>query len=126
MMVQELSFQTFSDRIPPQNIDAEEAILGGIFLDPEALGRVADLIRPEAFYLTAHQEIFRATLALQNKGMPTDLMSVSAWLRDRGLLEKVGGQNKLIQLIDRTVSAGSRAQHDVQIPGRTHRGRCYP
>ena len=105
MMVQELSFQTFSDRIPPQNIDAEEAILGGIFLDPEALGRVADLIRPEAFYLTAHQEIFRATLALQNKGMPTDLMSVSAWLRDRGLLEKVGGQNKLIQLIDRTVSA---------------------
>ncbi len=104
-MVQELSFQTFSDRIPPQNIDAEEAILGGIFLDPEALGRVADLIRPEAFYLTAHQEIFRATLALQNKGMPTDLMSVSAWLRDRGLLEKVGGQNKLIQLIDRTVSA---------------------
>lgn len=105
MMVQELSFQTFSNRIPPQNIDAEEAILGGIFLDPEALGRVADLIRPEAFYLTAHQEIFRATLALQNKGMPTDLMSVSAWLRDRGLLEKVGGQNKLIQLIDRTVSA---------------------
>ncbi|MBM0741806.1 replicative DNA helicase [Phormidium sp. CLA17] len=104
-MVQELSFQTFNDRIPPQNIDAEEAILGGIFLDPEALGRVADLIRPEAFYLTAHQEIFRATLALQNKGMPTDLMSVSAWLRDRGLLEKVGGQNKLIQLIDRTVSA---------------------
>ncbi|PZV04848.1 MAG: replicative DNA helicase [Leptolyngbya sp.] len=104
-MVQELSFQTFSDRIPPQNIDAEEAILGGIFLDPEALGRVADLIRPEAFYLTAHQEIFRATLALQNKGLPTDLMSVSAWLRDRGLLERVGGQNKLIQLIDRTVSA---------------------
>lgn len=104
-MVQELSFQTFNDRIPPQNIDAEEAILGGIFLDPEALGRVADLIRPEAFYLTAHQEIFRATLALQNKGMPTDLMSVSAWLRDRDLLEKVGGQNKLIQLIDRTVSA---------------------
>jgi replicative DNA helicase len=104
-MVQELSFQTFNDRLPPQNIDAEEAILGGIFLDPEALGRVADLIRPEAFYLTAHQEIFRATLALQSKGMPTDLMSVSAWLRDRDLLEKVGGQSKLIQLIDRTVSA---------------------
>jgi replicative DNA helicase len=114
-MVQELSFQTFNDRIPPQNIDAEEAILGGIFLDPEALGRIADLIRPEMFYLTAHQEIFRATLALQSKGMPTDLMSVSAWLRDRNLLEKVGGQNKLIQLIDRTVSAVNIDQYAVLV-----------
>ncbi|MEX0267604.1 replicative DNA helicase [Leptolyngbyaceae cyanobacterium UHCC 1019] len=114
-MVQELSFQTFNDRIPPQNIDAEEAILGGIFLDPEALGRVTDLIRPEAFYLTAHQEIFRATLALQSKGMATDLMSVSAWLRDRNLLEKVGGQNKLIQLIDRTVSAVNIDQYAALI-----------
>jgi len=120
-MVQELSFQTFNDRIPPQNIDAEEAILGGIFLDPEALGRVADLIRPEAFYLTAHQEIFRATLALQNKGMPTDLMSVSAWLRDRDLLEKVGGQNKLIQLIDRTVSAVTIDQYAALVVDKSMR-----
>lgn len=104
-MIQELNFQTYSDRLPPQNIDAEEAILGGILLDPEAISRVADLVRPEAFYLTAHQEIYRAALALQNQGMPTDLMSVSTWLRDRGFLDKVGGQNKLIQLIDRTVSA---------------------
>jgi replicative DNA helicase len=104
-MVQELNFQAYSDRLPPQNIDAEEAILGGILLDPEAISRVADLVRPEAFYLTAHQEIYRAMLALQNQGLPTDLMSVMTWLRDRGLLDKVGGQTKLIQLIDRTVSA---------------------
>ncbi len=104
-MVQELNFQAYSDRLPPQNIDAEEAILGGILLDPEAISRVADLVRPEAFYLTAHQEIYRTMLALQNQGLPTDLMSVMTWLRDRGLLDKVGGQTKLIQLIDRTVSA---------------------
>lgn len=104
-MVQELNFQAYSDRLPPQNIDAEEAILGGILLDPEAISRVADLVRPEAFYLTAHQEIYRAMLTLQNQGLPTDLMSVMTWLRDRGLLDKVGGQTKLIQLIDRTVSA---------------------
>ncbi|BAU41976.1 DnaB-like helicase N-terminal domain-containing protein [Leptolyngbya sp. O-77] len=47
-MVQELNFQAYSDRLPPQNIDAEEAILGGILLDPEALGRVAELLRPES------------------------------------------------------------------------------
>lgn len=104
-MVQELNFQTYNDRLPPQNVEAEEVILGGILLDPEALSRVADLIAPEAFYLNAHQEIFRAMLALQNQGLPTDLMSVSTWLKDRDRLENVGGQNKLIQLIDHTVSA---------------------
>jgi replicative DNA helicase len=104
-MVQELNFQVYSDRLPPQNIDAEEAILGGILLDPEALSRVTDLLRTEALYLGTHQEIYRAMLALQNQGLPTDLMSVTTWLRDRGLLDKVGGQSKLIQLIDRTVSA---------------------
>jgi replicative DNA helicase len=104
-MVQELNFQTYADRLPPQNIDAEEAILGGILLDPEAITRVADLLRPEAFYLTAHQEIYRAALVLQSQGCPTDLMSLATWLRDHDRLDKVGGQSKLIQLIDRTVSA---------------------
>ncbi|MBW4523022.1 MAG: replicative DNA helicase [Scytolyngbya sp. HA4215-MV1] len=104
-MVQELNFQAFTDRLPPQNIDAEEAILGGILLDPEAIGRVADTLRPEAFYLTAHQEVYRAALVLQSQGRATDLMSITTWLHDRGLLEKVGGQSKLAQLVDRTVSA---------------------
>ncbi|NJR51645.1 MAG: replicative DNA helicase [Leptolyngbyaceae cyanobacterium CSU_1_3] len=104
-MVQELNFQPFHDRIPPQNIDAEEAILGGILLDPEAISRVLDILTPEAFYLSAHQELYRAALTLQNQGSPTDLMSVTTWLQDRGLLEKVGGQTKLVDLVDRTVSA---------------------
>ncbi len=104
-MVQELNFQAYSDRIPPQNIDAEEAILGGILLDPEAIGRVMELLRPEVFYISAHQEIFRAAVGLQAQGRPTDLMSVTSWLSDRGLLEKVGGQSQLAQLVDRTISA---------------------
>lgn len=104
-MVQELNFQVYQDRLPPQNIEAEEAILGGILLDPEAINRVADLMRSEAFYLSAHQEIYRAAIQLQSQGSPTDLMSITAWLRDRELLDKVGGQSKLVQLIDRTVSA---------------------
>ncbi|MBE9177820.1 replicative DNA helicase [Oculatella sp. LEGE 06141] len=104
-MVQELNFQAYSDRLPPQNIDAEEAILGGILLDPEAIGRVAELLRPEAFYISAHQEIYRTALKLQAQGSPTDLMSVTTWLHDNNLLEKVGGQSRLVQLIDRTISA---------------------
>ena len=43
--------------IPPQNIQAEESVLGGILLDPDAIGRIADILRPEAFYISTHQEI---------------------------------------------------------------------
>ena len=103
--IQELDFRAIPDRLPPQNVEAEEIILGGVLLDPEALNRVIDLIVPEAFYLGAHQDIFRAALALNAQNMATDLISVSNWLRDHERLEKVGGQNKLIQLIDHTVSA---------------------
>jgi replicative DNA helicase len=78
-MVQELNFKAYSDRLPPQNVEAEEAILGGILLDPEALGRIADLLRPESFYISSHREVYRAMMALQAQGMPTDLMSVTTW-----------------------------------------------
>ena len=104
-MAQELNFSAFSNSLPPQNVEAEESILGGILLDPEAIGRVADLLRPEAFYINAHKDIYKAALALHNQGKPTDLMSVTTWLYDRELLEKVGGQRKYAQLVDRTVSA---------------------
>ncbi len=110
-MVQELNFQTYSDRLPPQNIDAEEAILGGILLDPEAIGRVAELLYPDAFYISAHKEIYRAALDLQSKGQPTDLMSVSSWLQDHDRLEKVGGRSRLAQLVDRTISAANIDQY---------------
>jgi len=100
-----LNFSAFSDRLPPQNVDAEESILGGIMLDPEAIGRVADLLRAEALYINAHKEIYKAALTLHSQGKPTDLMSVTTWLYDHELLEKVGGQSKLAQLVERTVSA---------------------
>jgi replicative DNA helicase len=91
--------------IPPQNIEVEEAILGGILLDPEAYGRVAELLVPNAFYIPAHTHIYQAAIELQASGLPTDLLNVSNWLADNQLLEKVGGQSKLVQLVERTVSA---------------------
>ncbi len=93
------------DRLPPQNVEAEAEILGGILLDPEACSRVTELLRPEAFYISAHQDIYRAALALFAQGRPTDLMSVSAWLEDRGLLEKIGGTAALRRLVEQTVSS---------------------
>ncbi|PSB58542.1 replicative DNA helicase [Chamaesiphon polymorphus] len=91
--------------IPPQNIEVEEAILGGILLDPEAIGRVAEKLIPEAFYIPTHTDIYKACLALNSQGKPTDLLTVTDWLIDQKMLEKIGGQAKLIQLLERTVSA---------------------
>jgi replicative DNA helicase len=91
--------------IPPQNIEVEEAILGGILLDPEAIGRVAEKLIPEAFYIPTHTDIYKACLDLNGQGKPTDLLTLTDWLIDQKQLEKIGGQAKLIQLLERTVSA---------------------
>lgn len=105
-MVRELNFQAYQeDRLPPQNIEAEESILGGILLDPEAIARVREVLVAEAFYIGAHRDIFNAAQWLHERGQPTDLISVTAWLQDRNLLGKIGGQSKLAQLVERTVSA---------------------
>jgi replicative DNA helicase len=90
---------------PPQNIEVEEAILGGILLDPEGISRVSDKLIPEAFYTPVHADIYKAALALHGEGKPTDLIAMTDWLTDQDRLKKIGGQAKLIQLLDRTVSA---------------------
>jgi replicative DNA helicase len=105
-MTEELSFQgNGSDRLPPQNIEAEEAILGGILLDPEAIGRIGDQLVAEAFYISAHKDIYQAAKRLHAQGKPTDLLAVTSWLTDQDILVRVGGRNKLASLVDRTVSA---------------------
>jgi replicative DNA helicase len=105
-MAEELSFQgDGSNRLPPQNIEAEEAILGGILLDPEAIGRVSDRLVPEAFYISAHTIIYQAALRLHTQQKPTDLLSITSWLTDNDQLTRIGGRNKLATLVDRTVSA---------------------
>jgi replicative DNA helicase len=88
-----------------ENVEAEQAVLGGILLDPEAIGRVAEMLQPESFSLRSHQTIYKAVLTLHSEGKPTDLMTVTFWLADQKLLDKAGGQLGLTQLVDRTVSA---------------------
>ena len=105
-------FTSISDKLPPQNIEAEEAILGGILLDPEAIDRVS-FLSPEHFSLRPHQIIFDACKQLHERGLATDLMTVAMWLNDRvdftrnnmTQLESIGGQLKLSQLVESTVSA---------------------
>ncbi|BAZ38185.1 DnaB helicase [Calothrix sp. NIES-4101] len=105
-MSENLNFQgSSSDRLPPQNIEAEEAILGGILLDPEAVSRISDKLVADAFYISAHKDIYQAALRLHGQGKPTDILSVTSWLNDHDLLNRIGGRNKLVSLVERTVSA---------------------
>ncbi len=91
--------------LPPQNIEAEEAVLGGILIDPDALLRVLDILEPDSFYINAHRDIYAAAKALHQASRPVDLQTVTSWLSDHKLLETVGGRVKMAQLVDRTVSA---------------------
>ena len=85
-----VDFTNAHRRLPPQNVETEEWILGGIMLDPNAIARIADVLEPEAFYINAHKEIYKAALALHSLNRPTDLVCVMTWLYDNDLLEKVG------------------------------------
>ena len=106
----EPNFEALPDSVPPQNLEAEEAVLGGILLDPDAIGRVADVLQPEAFYLNAHREIFRTAVMLHSQGKPTDLTAMTAWLADTGSLDKVGGSTRLVELVERVASTASIEQ----------------
>lgn len=91
--------------IPPQSVDMEEAILGGLLLDSNAIERVEDILSSQMFYLSAHGLIYRAIVALRKQEKPCDLTYVALWLGDNDLLDRVGGANKLVSLVESTVSA---------------------
>ena len=103
------------------NIEAEEAILGGILFDPKAISVVASVLPMEAFCIHAHQQIYQTALELYQKDKPTDLMEISTWLADHDLLEKVGGSAKLSQLLNRTVSAINIDRHALLVLDKYHR-----
>ena len=95
------------DRLPPHSVDLEEAVLGAILLDPNAIARVTSLLTPQSFYFPAHGQIYQAALALQANNTPVDLLSVSTWLHEQGKLEMIGGRMKLTTLLDRALTSAN-------------------
>jgi replicative DNA helicase len=86
------------DRLPPQNIEAEQAVLGAIFLEPEALTLASEILTPEDFYRTSHQKIFSVMLKLNDEGKAVDLITVTEELAAAKLLEDTGGVSYLSEL----------------------------
>ncbi|GAB4071978.1 replicative DNA helicase [Barrientosiimonas marina] len=83
--------ELFDDRTPPHNIEAEQAVLGAIFLEPSALSSAAERLLPEDFYRAAHQRIFETMLNLMDKGEPIDVVTVTSSLTNASKLDEVGG-----------------------------------
>ena len=89
----------------PINIEAEEAVLGGLLLDSRAINRIAHMLNSEHFSLMSHQAIYDCALYLYNKRETVDLMSITQRLAATKQLTGIGGTAKLAQLVNRTVSA---------------------
>ena len=98
-------------KLPPQAVDLEEAVLGALMLEKDALSVVIDILKPETFYTEAHNKIFEAITNLFQKSSPVDILTVSAELRKMGSLEMIGGAYYLTQLTDRVVSAANIEFH---------------
>lgn len=94
-------------RLPPHSIDAEQAVLGGLMLVPEAWDKVADRISEQDFYRNDHRLIFRAIGELSNKNMPHDAVTLGDWFEANGFAEQVGGASYVMQLANTTPSAAN-------------------
>jgi replicative DNA helicase len=98
-------------KVQPQALPLEEAVLGALMLDKDALTVVIDILRPESFYMEAHQIIFRCIMKLFEKLQPVDLLTVTEEVKKAGELEKIGGAYYLVELTNRVASAANIEFH---------------
>ncbi len=98
-------------KVPPQATDLEEAVLGAMMLEKDAVTAVIDILKPEAFYKEIHQKIYGAILRLFTKSEPVDILTVTNELKSSGELEMVGGPYYITMLTSRIASAANVEYH---------------
>jgi len=103
-----------AERVPPQAIEIEAAVLGAMMLDPEAISTVMEILDDSAFYRDAHKKIFNAAVALFERNEPTDLLTLTNELTRRKQLGDVGGAFYLAGLVD-NVSTAANAEYHARI-----------
>lgn len=98
-------------KVPPQAVDLEEAVLGALMLEKDALASVIDILKPNMFYKEQHQVIFTAVQRLFGKSEPVDILTITNQLKSSGELEIAGGAYYLTQLTNRVASSANIEQH---------------
>lgn len=102
------------DRVPPQNIEAEQAVLGSMLIDKEAVAQVTEQLVADDFYREAHKTVFDVIVKLFNKNEPIDMITVSAELTNRGKLEDIGGIS-YITLLANVVPTAANVKYHAKI-----------
>ncbi len=98
-------------KLPPQNIEAEQSILGGILIENDALNRVLEVLEDKDFYREPHQKLFNCMIALYERNDPLDLITLTNELKKRKELEEVGGASYLASLVDSVPTAANIAYY---------------
>jgi len=101
-------------RIPPQNLDAEMALLGSIMLRPESMHDVVDIIKQDSFYSEKHKVVFETMMELFSKHLPIDMLSVSSKLSEKAWLDQIGGNTYLTELVN-VVPSSSNVVYYAQV-----------
>ena len=108
---------TATNKIPPQNIDAERALLGSIMTRPDVIYDVVDIVSGKSFYSDRHKIIYETMLELFSKSQPIDLLSMASRLKEKELLERAGGNLYLTELLG-SVPSAANAKHYAEIVQR--------
>jgi replicative DNA helicase len=102
---------SLAQRLPPQCLEGEMSVLGGVLLENEALNKAVEILHPDDFYRESHRKIFGALIALSEQGEPADLVTLTATLQKRGELDAVGGSGYLSTLVDYVPTAANIAYY---------------
>jgi len=101
-------------KLPPQDIEAEQSVLGALMIDKEGIFSIADFLFPEDFYKKAHSEIYKAVLKLWSKQEPIDILSLTSELKKNEILKKIGGVSYLTELVN-SVPTSAHINHYAKI-----------
>lgn len=102
-------------RIPPHSIQAEQSLLGGVLLDPEAFLKIGDNVRPEDFYKESHRIIFETMQDLYGNHQPIDLLTLGNRLEEKTVLKQIGGRTMLVELSNAVTTAANIAHYAEMI-----------
>lgn len=107
-------FKTKSLRVPPQSLEGEKALLGSIMIRPEVMHDITDIINEGSYYSDRHRLIWSVMMELHTKGIPIDLLSLSARLKEKDMLEQTGGMSYLTELVQ-GVPSSTNAKYYAEI-----------
>ena len=99
------------ERVPPNNVEAEESVIGSMMLSGEAIAAVVEIVKAPDFYRPAHQRIFEAVLAIYARGEPVDAITAVEELKRRGGLDEVGGALAVYNLVESVPTPASAAYY---------------